>query len=167
MPEFDANELRLALRRLAKAVTVITTIADGARHAMAATAVSELSLEPSSMLICVNRTASLFPILRAGAPFAVNILHSSHAPIVTNCSGPVKGEARFEMGDWIAGAMGVPCLLDAQAAIVCSNQKMVEHGTHGIFIGDVVEIRMTEVIDPLVYMDGRFGRAQLADNGDA
>lgn len=156
------DSLKQALRRLAKAVVVITTVKDGVRHAMAATAVSELSFDPPSMLICVNRNASLYPILASGAPFAINILHTSHLSVAERCAGAVKGEERFLVGDWRSTDIGVPRLGDAQASIVCTNAKQVDYGTHGIFIGDVVEVFTEGDPAPLVYLDGRFTQAAAA-----
>lgn len=154
--EDTGAQLRLALRRLAKAVVVITSIKDGQRFAMSATAVSELSIDPASMLICVNRTASLHPPLNEGAPFCINILHSSQQEIANVCAGKVKGEARFETGNWGATADGVPYLKDCQASIACVNEKSVDYGTHTIFIGRVNEVHLDGTVDPLVYVDGRY-----------
>ncbi|EJL27335.1 conserved protein of DIM6/NTAB family [Caulobacter sp. AP07] len=153
------DSLKQALRRLAKAVVVITTAKDGVRYAMSATAVSELSMDPPSMLICVNRSASLYPILAQQAPFAINILHNSQIDIARRCAGEVKGEARFEQGDWRELDLGVPGLVGAQATILCRNAKQVDHGTHGIFIGDVSEVFLEGQPEPLVYVDGRFTKA--------
>lgn len=152
------DSLKQALRRLAKAVVVITSEKDGVRYAMSATAVSELSFDPPSMLVCVNRSASLYPVLEAGASFAINILHHSQADIAARCAGAVKGEERFETGDWDVGDDNVPLLGDAQASILCRNARRVDHGTHGIFIGDVMNVRLSGEPEPLVYLDGRFSR---------
>lgn len=152
------DTLRQALRRLAKAVVVITSAQDNVRYAMSATAVSEVSMEPPSMLICVNRKASLYPVLAGGAPFALNILHHSHADIASRCAGEVRGEARFEIGRWSDLPSGVPILADAQAAIACRNNRQIDYGTHGIFIGDVLEVALSGSPSPLVYVDGRFSR---------
>jgi flavin reductase (DIM6/NTAB) family NADH-FMN oxidoreductase RutF len=150
------ENLRQSLRRLAKAVVIITTAKDGVRYAMAATAVSELSFDPPSMLICVNQSASLYPVLAQGAPFAINILHHSQQTVADHCAGKVKGEARFEFGAWSDTALGVPRLDNAQATILCQNVNMFVHGTHGIFIGNVVEAMVHGDPDPLIYVDGRF-----------
>ncbi|WP_174299582.1 flavin reductase family protein [Caulobacter sp. S45] len=157
------DALKQALRRLAKAVVVITSRYEGRRYAMAATAVSELSFDPPSMLICVNRTASLYAPLAGGAPFAINILHHSQSDIAAICAGRLKGEARFATGDWPETDLAVPRLGAAQASIVCRNVKQVDYGTHGIFIGDVVEVYMEGLAEPLVYVDGRYTRAMDAD----
>lgn len=159
-----ASDLRAGLRRLAKAVAVITTCGDGQRHAMAATAISELSLDPPSMLVCVNRRASLHPILATGAAFAINILHSSHVDISRACGGGEYGEARFGKGDWADSEHGVPRLRDAQASMICRNVGSTDHGTHSIFIGEVVEVFVNGAVDPLIYVDGQYTRmGELAD----
>lgn len=157
------ESLRQALRYLAKAVVVITSRQEGARFAMAATAVSELSFDPPSMLVCVNRTASLYQPLSAGAPFAINILHHSQQNIADRCAGKVKGEARFEEGDWAEAELGVPILRGAQASICCRGSKQFDYGTHGIFIGDVIEVFNEGIAEPLVYVDGRYTRVHGAD----
>ncbi len=148
--------MRDGLRRLAKAVVVITCEHEGTRFAMAATAVSELCIEPPSLLICVNRTASLYVPLSTGANFAVNILHSSHETVSAACSGKLKGEARFEQGQWASSSLGPPYLEDAQASFVCRNDRQVDYGTHGIFIGEVVDVLSHGAVDPLIYVDGRY-----------
>lgn len=159
-----ANDLRVGLRRLAKAVAVITTCEDGKRHAMAATAISELSLDPPSMLVCVNRRATLHRVLASGAPFAINILHRSHVAISRACGGGAQGEARFGSGDWADSDLGVPRLRDAQASMICRNLGGTDHGTHSIFIGEVVEVFVNGAVDPLIYVDGRYtGMGELAE----
>jgi flavin reductase (DIM6/NTAB) family NADH-FMN oxidoreductase RutF len=157
------EDLRQALRRLAKAVVIITCRHEGQRYAMAATAVSELSLDPPSLLICVNQTASLHPPLAAGAPFAINILHHGQENIASRCSGPIKGEERFNEGTWSEGTLAVPCLAGAQASIVCRNVDRLAHGTHTVFIGDVEQVLLDGIPDPLIYIDGRYTRAMAGE----
>ena len=156
------EQLRCALRRLAKAVVVLTSAYAGVRYAMSATAVSEVSLDPPSMLVCVNRSASIFPVLQSGAPFVLNILHHTHAGLARSCAGAVKGEARFSEGQWLPTDLGVYRLADAQASIVCRNDVQIDYGSHTIFVGQVAEAFTAGEPDPLVYLDGRFVRA-MAD----
>lgn len=152
-----AAALKLGLRALAKAVAVISCRQGQERFAMTATAVSELSMDPPSMLICVNRTASLFAPLTEGADFCINILQATQADISHLCSGKAKGEARFALGSWRESDLGVPYLEEAQASIVCRSASRFEFGTHGIFLGTVEQVLTRGPFDPLVYMDGRYG----------
>lgn len=156
-----ALALREGLRRLAKAVVVITCQHDGARFAMTATAVSELSMDPPSLLICVNRSASLHAPLSAKAGFCVNVLHHAHADISTLCSGKAKGEARFALGRWQAEAGGTPYLADAQASFLCRHEQSLDYGTHCIVIGLVEKVLTHGSVDPLVYVDGTYSRVCL------
>src|SRR6516164_5493450 len=132
-----AADFRFALRRLAKAVVIVTCRREGIRFAMAATAVSELSMAPPSMLVCVAKSASIHEPIRGAGRFAINILHHRHRTISENCAGLVKGEARFDTGDWASDADGVPFLRDAQATIFCAVDRVVDYGTHGVFFGVV------------------------------
>jgi len=153
-----ATALREGLRRLAKAVVVITCRHEGVRYAMAATAVTELSMDPPSLLICVNRSASLHAPLLAEADFCVNILHGDHLDLAAVCSGQVKGEARFETGHWSGEDDQPPWLDDAQASFICRQQHALDYGTHRIVIGRVEAVRLYGGVDPLVYVDGRYAR---------
>lgn len=151
-----AAQAKFALRRMAKSVTVITCRHEGVRYAMAATAADALSMDPPSMIVSVNRSASLHAPLSAGADFCINVLSRSQEEISRACGGSLKGEERFALGEWIDGTNGVPVLAGAQASIVCKNEVSVSYGTHGIFIGRVLQTFHHGDVDPLVYIDGRY-----------
>ena len=131
---------------------------------MAATAVSELSLDPPSLLICVNQTASIHSPLVSGAHFAVNILSQAQEDLARLCSGSTKGEHRFSQGDWGEAAHSIPILRGAQASFVCMNERSMSYGTHRVFIGRVVEALTSGDVAPLIYFDQKYGKvAQMAD----
>ena len=50
-----------------------------------------------------------------------------------------------------------PRLIDAQASILCRRIDHHPFGTHSIFIGVVEEVSTRDGVDPLVYLDGRYG----------
>lgn len=154
----EMDSLKEALRRFAKAVFVVTTVQDGVPMAMTATAICEVSMAPPSMLVCINKSASLYPALTLGAQFALSILHHTQARIASNCAGAVTREQRFAEGEWLYTDVGVPYLVDAQASIICRTANIVDHGTHGIFIGEVSQVLLAGRPDPLVYLDGQFTR---------
>jgi flavin reductase (DIM6/NTAB) family NADH-FMN oxidoreductase RutF len=151
-----SDQLKLAMRSLAQPVVVITTAADGTRHAMSATSVTSVSLDPPSMLFCMNRSASSHPTLLAGAGFCINMLGLHHELLARLCSGAAKGEARFAEGQWDYDGDGIPYLVDAQASISCVQDGRMSYGTHDIFIGKVKSVRTTDFVRPLVYVDGTY-----------
>jgi flavin reductase (DIM6/NTAB) family NADH-FMN oxidoreductase RutF len=154
------QDLRLALRKLAKAVVVVTAQHDGIRYAMSATAVSEVSFEPPTMLVCVNRNASIHPALVASQKFCLNILNQSQEDIARLCGGGASGEARFSKGGWDSKSGGPPHLAEAEASISCNLIKACAVGTHDIFIGEVDGVITSSICDPLVYVDGGYAFAK-------
>jgi flavin reductase (DIM6/NTAB) family NADH-FMN oxidoreductase RutF len=149
--------MRKAMRRLAASVVVITARDGNTRYAMAASAVTSLSMDPPSMLVCVNKTASIYPVLAAGKDFCVNVLSGSHKELSAACSGALKGEERFTIGEWRTDPdTEVPFLGDAQASLICAVDGIHHYGTHGIFIGKVKRVHLHGDIYPLIYVDGRY-----------
>lgn len=151
----EADSLRGAMRGLAKSVTLISTVdKSDLRHVMAATAVNSISMAPPSMLICINRDASSYPALLAGASFCINILAKDQLDLAQHCSVGAEGEARFDKGRWLRGEFGLPYLADAQASIICTQDHRQPYGSHDVFFGLVSKVHFGCEIDPLVYADG-------------
>lgn len=166
MSDDVATQTRLALRRLAKSVAVITTCWQGKRYAMAATAFEGLSLDPPSMLVCIAKTASLAQPLAADAPFAINLLARHHQDIASRGGAPWQGEDRFALGQWGAEPDVPPILLGAQASFRCTPAARMEYGTHLVVVGRIDAVQIAGEVDPLIYADGRYlglATAELAD----
>ena len=152
------QKMRSALRRLAKAVVVITCKHEGERYAMTATAVSELSMDPPSLLICVNRAASSASALATGVDYGVNILPTTHESIARRCAGGAARADRFLEGEWREAPGGTPYLEDAQAYFICHQDGRMSYGTHEVIIGRVKCVGVAGLVDPLIYVDGRYTR---------
>lgn len=150
-----AGQLKEALRGFAQTVVIISTAdSNGERYAMAATAVTPVSMDPPSMLICVNRTASAYKVFNDGADFCLNIL-GVDAFEAAQCCATSNGADRFKAGDWQM-ADGLPYLAEAQAVIHCRQSNKMSHGSHDIFFGDVLSVRLAEATDPLLYLEGSY-----------
>jgi flavin reductase (DIM6/NTAB) family NADH-FMN oxidoreductase RutF len=150
------TEFRKAMRRLTSAVTVITTAHEQRRYGMTATAVTSVCADPPSLLVCINRSASLHePLIRSGR-FCVNILLAEQSDIATAFSGGVPQELRFAQGHWGSDEANVPFLHEAQANIFCDADAMSSYGTHNIIIGKVSEVLVHGRVTPLLYQDGQY-----------
>jgi flavin reductase len=154
-----AAGFKSAMSRLASSVTLITTVdRDDCPHGLAATTFSSVSMDPASALICVNRSASASPIIKETGLFCVSLLQSEQEQISTIFSRSDMRQQRFVEGDWKTGIRGIRYLADAQAAIFCKVAREIEHGTHTIIIGNVIDVILREVREPLVYAGGRYRR---------
>jgi len=150
-------QFRAAMRRLAGGVALVTTFHDGARHGMTATSVTSLSMDPPSLLACVNRSASMHDPLRRGGLYCVNLLRADQAELGLVFATKPEGEARFRAGDWTTDGDGLPALRDCLASMSCRVAATAEFGTHTVFMGNVREVRLSGAVDPLIYLDGQFG----------
>ena len=149
---------RQAMRRVASTVNVISICVDGQPMGITATAVSSISLEPPSLLVCINRTASVHAPMGGMPHFRVNVLHRDQEAIAAMFADRNQHALRFLSG-WDLDCAGAPRLLEAQASILCRRTDHHLFGTHSIFIGVVEEVFTRPEIDPLLYLDGRYGSA--------
>jgi flavin reductase (DIM6/NTAB) family NADH-FMN oxidoreductase RutF len=152
-----AGDFKSAMHRVAKSVMVITMRERKRPLALAATSVDSLSMDPPSLLVCVNRAASIFRSLQLGSHFCVNVLSEDQVEIARRCGGAAVGETRFEVGAWRDHETGSPHLSDALAAIFCVTDGAFHYGTHGVFVGRVFETRLGRPTSPLIFSDGQYG----------
>jgi len=162
----DPSDFRSLWRGLAGSVFVVAT-GDGDRRAvMAATAVCSVSMEPPSLLVCINRTASAIRLIDRRGAFSVGLLPASAHDIGRHV-GSETGMRRFDKGDWGTATLpdtvvdGLPWLRQAQATLFCGIDARHDYGTHTIFIGKVTALAGHGGDDPLLYCDGAYcGRGE-------
>ncbi len=152
------QQFRSAMRKLASTVTVITSREANEHHGMAATAVTSLSVDPPSLLVCVNQAASMHDVLHRSQSFCVNLLGVQHGPLCDAFGGKLVGAERFAVGTWTSDGDGVRYLTDAPANIFCRLEEQHSFATHTIFIGRVERVRVAEYGEPLLYQAGAIGR---------
>lgn len=152
---------RLAMRRLASGVAIVTTAHGGRRFGMTATAVTSLCMAPTAMTVCINRSASMYSALFARKAFCINLLTSEDAEFCRQFSAAPSHE-RFNHGVWEGGENELPRLVGSQASIICSLGPQLSFGTHTVLVGEVVSVHVEDKVDPLIYLDGNYvtvGRA--------
>jgi flavin reductase (DIM6/NTAB) family NADH-FMN oxidoreductase RutF len=150
------QSFRDAMRRLAGTVTIVTVANAGEPHGTTATAVTSLSMNPPSLLVCFNRDSRLHALLSAADTFCVNLLHTDNIDISKLFSSPVSSAERFARGDWKFDAGEAPYLANALSSIQCAKDQQIDYGSHSIFIGRVLSARNRAEICPLVYSNGNY-----------
>jgi len=160
-----ADALRLAMRRVASTVALITVRHEGVNHGVAATAVSSVSMEPPSMLVVLNTSASALAPLLAGGRFCINFLSEKQEPLSRLFGSKAAREERFRSGTWIEEQDYVS-LDGAQARAFCVLRETLRYGTHVICVGEAERVLAADPVNPLIYLDGRyFGAARCAAPG--
>lgn len=153
-----AHDFRQAMRRVASTVNVISICVDGQPMGITATAMSSLAMDPPSLLVCINQAAAIYGSLQDVSHFGVNVLHRDQEHLAQMFADRGQHHLRFNSG-WEIGEGRPPRLIDAQAALTCRRIDHHQFGTHSIFIGVVEEVMLRDAVDPLLYVDGRYGGA--------
>lgn len=159
----STEQFRSGMQQLAAGVSIIATEHDGKRGGLTATAVCSLSAEPPRLLVSVNRSGYTFGLISASRRFSVNILSANQAEIAMLFASPAPNgaEDRFQAGGWRTEQTGAPLLAGAVVGFDCKVVSIIDTGSHGIIIGDIVHAAIEQDRAPLLYARGKF--AQLAE----
>ena len=147
---------RRGMRRFARSVVIITCREQGRRYAMTATAVCEVSMNPPTILVCINRSASIHQPVTDGTGFRVNLLSKEHASVAALCADTARTDERFIQGDWCDADDGPPRLCDALASFSCRQIATLPFATHTVVVGEVISVDVAEAGDPLLYSEGKY-----------
>ena len=139
-----------AMRGFVATVSVISSKKGSNQQVMTATSVTSLSLEPPSMLVCVNHEASIYAVLEKGLSFCVSVLTTEQKGIAEICSKKGKEDERFSVGNWLI-LEETPYLLDAQSNIFCKCINVLKYETHTIFLGEVTKVINKKILNPLLH----------------
>ena len=159
---------REAMRRLAASVMIVTSREeDGQPHGMVASSVISVSMDPASMLVAVNRSAGLYPVLMRSRRFCINLLGDHQHHLLAPFSQSALREQRFHSDDWSdawsSDVQVLPWLPDAPAVIECDLEVTTEYGTHTLCVGRVTRVHCSETghvggastARPLVWLAGQ------------
>lgn len=158
--DIATDAFKSVMRNVAGAVSIVTACHGGGRAGLTATSVTALSAEPPTVIVCVNRTASAWPVIEAAGHFAINVLGARHRPIADRFAGRggFKGEARFAGADWGTLVTGAPTLDGALAVIDCDTEEALERHSHTILIGRIKAISHAQNEGALLYWRGVYGQ---------
>jgi len=156
----DRDQFRAAMRQVAGAVTVVTTRStDGEPRGVTATAVCSLTVEPPTVIACINRDTWVGQFAPQSGRFCVNVLAREQQGIAEAFAGRTELAAgeRFQVGTWADRETGSPVLKDAIASFDCDLEQSVDFATHVILIGRVrTALSGENDAEPLVYCGGGF-----------
>lgn len=152
---------KLGMRALVGGVTVVGANGpDGHPVGLTATAVTSLSSEPPTLLVCVNRQSTIAAALTAGDAFSVNVLAADQGDVARAFGGQldVRGAGRFRFGNWIRSEDShVPVLNGCRVAFDCSVAHVHDWATHHVVIGTVRDVHFFRPdAKPLAYCDGTY-----------
>ncbi|WP_022721473.1 flavin reductase family protein [Rhodopseudomonas sp. B29] len=156
-PSISADQFKQSMRLLAGGVCILATSHNGERHGLTMTAVCSLTIDPPSLIACVNRGAGTRGIISATRRVSVNILADDHAGLAERFGSPaVRGSDRFDASAWTELPSGVPALADALAVLDCEVMSETELGQHCVFFCEVKHAVLQPDKKPLVHFNREF-----------
>jgi len=123
---------------------------------MTVSAFCSVSLDPPLVLICIEKSASVYEALTTAPGFVVNILSARQEQIARRFS--IVDVDRFQGVGFTRSSNGYAILEDILAVIECRRFALHQAGDHTIIVGEV-EATRAESGTPLLYYRG--GYAQL------
>jgi flavin reductase (DIM6/NTAB) family NADH-FMN oxidoreductase RutF len=158
-PHTCGANFRASMRSTAASVALLTSSdAEGQYYGMAVTSWASLSMEPPSMLVASNRSASVHAVISKRRHFCLNMMSEDHAEILERFSRSDMRDKRFSAEDWDEGPKKMPVLRGALASQICTVQGTYDYGTHTIFVGRVDDVLLLNTPNknptPLIWMNG-------------
>ena len=152
-PCVSKEVFRDGMSRLAAAVNIITTDGPNGRAGFTASAVCSVTDAPPTLLVCLNREASVYDVFRANKAICVNTLGPSSEELSKIFGGKTPMAERFSAADWTTGASGAPILRGAAVSVDCHVARIADVGTHDVFFCEVLAV--DRHFDPasLIYHD--------------
>ena len=149
------DNFRLAMRRYIYSVSIMSN-KDNADNpnAITVSSVTSISMDPPSLLICINKSSRIHDTIELGSKFCINLLNSNQQNLSNICSDEDMYDQRFKDKNW--NLDDIPFLQNAQANIFCRVDKLTSYHTHTIVVGLVEEANYADEISTLTYVDGEY-----------
>ncbi|TDT60094.1 NADH-dependent FMN reductase RutF [Kosakonia oryzendophytica] len=152
----DTQSFRDAMACVGAAVNIITTDGPAGRAGFTASAVCSVTDSPPTLLVCLNRNASVWPVFRENQTLCVNTLAAGQEALSNLFGGKTAMPERFAAAEWQPGETGCPRLLGALASFDCLISQVTSVGTHDILFCQIVDIARQPVPEGLVWFDRRY-----------
>ena len=142
MDTADVNRFMWAIPNV---LCLVGSRAGAERNAMTTSWVTQVSMEPVLLAISVDSTAVTNRLIREGGSFSVNLWDRDDTTVFRRFSKPAEDEGDTLNGYSVRnGVTGVPIFEDAIAWTECRVHDIVDVGTHDIFLGEVVEVGISD-----------------------
>ncbi|WP_234267041.1 NADH-dependent FMN reductase RutF [Hydrogenophaga sp. NFH-34] len=150
------SDYRDAMARLGAAVSVVATDGPGGQAGFTASAVCSVTDDPPTLLVCLNRSASVYPVFEANGVLCVNVLAAGQQALSNLFGGKTPMPERFAAARWSLLVTGAPVLEGATVSFDCRVTRRTEVGSHDVLFCEAVAIRGSDKAQGLVYFDRRY-----------
>jgi flavin reductase len=156
--DVSRQSFRDAMAKMGAAVNIVTSDGPAGKVGFAATAVCSVTDTPPTLLICLNRSASVFDAVMENKAVCVNVLSGEHDQLSNLFGGKTPVEERFAAANWHRGPSGAPVLEDAVVSFDCVITADTDIGTHKVLFCSVLSISHGTRDEALIYYKRSYHR---------
>ena len=151
--EMDQATFRQGMSNLGAAVNVITTHGEAGQAGFTASAVCSVTDSPPTLLVCLNRSASVFETFKTNKVLCVNTLAAHQTELSNIFGGKTPMSERFSRGTWSTLSTQAPVLEDALVSFDCEVVQSMSVGSHDVLICQVKAMKQNEGMNALMYFN--------------
>lgn len=141
-------------------VAVVTTRReDGSIRGLTVNAFCSVSLDPTLVLVCIERSAESHEWIAETGVFAVNVLEGEAGEAISRRFAGLEVGEKFDGVAYHSEQTGSPILDASMAWLDCRVVQSVPSGDHTVFIAEALEGDAREG-SPLLYYRGGYGTFQ-------
>ncbi|MDO8187697.1 flavin reductase family protein [Conexibacter sp. JD483] len=156
MSAVEAVDHRHLMGHWTTGVSLVTTLADGEPHGCTLNALSSLSLEPPSLIVCLGQETRTLAAIRRSGRFAVNVLAADQAPLSRLFANRALTTAERFAAVPHDRTHGVPVIDGCVATAVCEVLSEQPIHDHVVVVGRVAHATVGTSARPLVFFRGGF-----------
>lgn len=161
--EIDQDIFRQGMSNLAAAVNVITTNGDSGQAGFTASAVCSVTDTPPTLLVCLNRSASVYQTFSENKVLCVNTLSADQTKLSNLFGGKTPMHERFAQGKWSELVTGSPVLDDSLISFDCEVVSSQAVGSHDVLFCQVKAIRQNPNLNALLYFNRSYCEPEYAN----
>lgn len=149
----DQHTFRQGMANLGAAVNVITTDGGAGQAGFTASAVCSVTDTPPTLLVCLNRSASVFETFKTNQVLCVNTLSSQQQHLSNLFGGKTPMPERFAQGTWSTLLTNAPVLEDALVSFDCEVVQTMSVGSHDVLFCQVKAMKQSYGLNALMYFN--------------
>jgi flavin reductase len=147
----SSEAFRNGMACLPGAVNIVTTHLDENRAGFTATAVCSVSDNPPTLLVCLNRGASVHQVFSQATTLVINTLGAGQDKLSNLFGGKAPMLERFAEGKWDTLVTGSPVLAGAAVSFDCKIISKQSVATHDVFFCEVLSVKQNDQAGALLY----------------
>jgi flavin reductase (DIM6/NTAB) family NADH-FMN oxidoreductase RutF len=145
------------MRRWSSGITIVTAQHDGRRHGMTVSSFTSVSLQPPTVLVCIDRSTRTHDLIHDSGQFAVCILHRDQQALSDRFAGRMPGVTdRFDGIEVETTPAGLFVPAGYLASMDCRLVATHLSGKSTVFMAEVDWVKLGPEGPPLLYYNQNY-----------